>query len=67
MGHNLGNIDRLARTVVGFALLSMPMFMTSNWKWLGLAGIVLIITALMRSCPAYGILGVKTCPTEDRR
>jgi Protein of unknown function (DUF2892) len=43
------------------------MFMTSNWKWLGLASIVLIITALVCWCPAYGILGIKTRPTENRR
>jgi Inner membrane protein YgaP-like, transmembrane domain len=31
------------------------------------AGLVLIITALVRWCPAYGILGVKTYPMENHR
>ena len=40
MIQNIGKIDRLARVVAGLALLSMPMFVTSNWKWLGLIGLV---------------------------
>jgi uncharacterized membrane protein YdcZ (DUF606 family) len=58
----------LARIVIGLALLSLPMFAANNWKWLGgLAGLVLLLTALVGWCPAYGALGVKTCPTENRR
>jgi hypothetical protein len=45
----------------------MPMFVTSEWKWLGLIGLVPLLTALAGWCPAYTILGVKTCPIEDRR
>jgi hypothetical protein len=51
----------LARIVAGLALPSMPMFVTSNSKWLGL--IVPLLTALVGWCPAYGALGVNTCPT----
>jgi hypothetical protein len=66
MTKNVGCIDRAAHIVAGVVLLSMPMFVTSNWQWLGLAGLVFIIAALLRWCPAYGVLGVKTCPTENR-
>jgi hypothetical protein len=64
---NIGKIDRQLRIVAGLALLSMPMFVTSEWKWLGLIGLVPLLTALAGWCPAYTILGVKTCPIEDRR
>jgi hypothetical protein len=65
---NVGKIDRLVRIVVGLALLSMLIFAGGNWKWLaGLAGLVLLGTAVVGWCPAYGALGIKTCPTEDRR
>jgi len=67
MTRNLGEIDRLARVVAGLALLSMLMFVGSGWRWLGLIGLVPLLTALAGWCPAYGILGVKTCPTEHRR
>jgi hypothetical protein len=43
------------------------MFVTSNSKWLGLIGRVLLITALVGWCPAYGALGVNTCPNENLR
>src|ERR1700730_8141505 len=32
----------------------MPMFVTSNSKWLGLIGLVPLLTALVGWCPAYG-------------
>jgi len=67
MIQNIGKIDRVARIIGGLALLSMPMFLESNWKWLGLAGLVLVITALAGWCPAYGALGVKSCPTNEPR
>jgi Inner membrane protein YgaP-like, transmembrane domain len=57
----------LARIVAGLALLSMPMFVTSNSKWLGLIGLVPLLTAFVGWCPAYGALGVNTCPTENLR
>jgi len=67
MTKNVGSIDRAARIIVGLGLLSMFMFVGSGWKWLGLIGLVPLLTALVGWCPAYGVLGVKTCPTEDRR
>jgi hypothetical protein len=66
MTRNLGEIDRLARVVVGLALLSMLMFVGSGWKWLGLIGLVPLFTALVGWCPAYSILSVKTCATDHR-
>ncbi len=63
MLRNVGNIDRAIRIVVGLALLSMLMFVGSEWKWLGLIGLVPLLTALAGRCPAYSVMGVKTCPT----
>jgi Protein of unknown function (DUF2892) len=42
----------------------MPMFVTNNSKWLGLIGLVPLLTALVGWCPAYGALGVNTCPPK---
>jgi Protein of unknown function (DUF2892) len=36
MPQNVGNIDRIARIVAGLALLSLPMFAASSWKWVQL-------------------------------
>jgi hypothetical protein len=67
MTKNVGSIDRAARIIVGLGLLSMFMFVGSVRKWLGLIGLVPLLTALVGWCPAYGVPGVKTCPTEGRR
>jgi Protein of unknown function (DUF2892) len=64
---NIGSIDRAARIIIGLGLLSTLMFVGSGWKWLGLVGLVPLLTALVGWCPAYGVLGVKTCRTENRR
>jgi hypothetical protein len=42
----------------------MPMFVTSNSKWLGVIGLVPVLTALVGWCPAYGALGINTCPPK---
>jgi hypothetical protein len=43
------------------------MFVGSEWKWLGLIGLVPLLTALAGHCPAYTVMGVKTCPTPKSR
>jgi len=60
---NVGDIDRIARIVVG-ALLIILAF-TPVIGWWGLIGIVPLATGIMRFCPAYSILGINTCKTED--
>lgn len=65
---NVGKIDRIARLIIGIVLLSVLIFAASGWKWLAaFAGLVLIGTAIVGWCPAYGVLGIKTCPAEERR
>lgn len=65
MKRNVGDIDRIARVVVGLGLLSLLMLGGNGWKWAGLIGIVPLVTALVGWCPAYSILGVETCPAQN--
>lgn len=65
---NLGNIDRLARFVIGLLLFCAPLLNIPNiWQSAGLAyasmgvGVILVVTALVRFCPLYRIIGVSTC------
>jgi hypothetical protein len=62
MEHNLGNIDRSLRIVVGLALLLLTAFGVIGW-W-GLIGIMPLMTGLLRWCPAYRLLGIKSCPMK---
>ena len=56
---NVGTIDRGLRIVVGLVLLAL-VFVGPQTLW-GLLGIVPLATAIFRWCPAYSLLGMKTC------
>lgn len=63
MKPNVGNLDRIIRIVVGLALLAVAfgiVFPGTDWNWVGWIGLVLLLTALVRVCPAYSILGITT-------
>lgn len=59
MSCNVGGIDRALRIIVGLGLLSL-IFVGPKTMW-GLVGLVPLITGVFSFCPAYTILGVKTC------
>lgn len=51
--HNIGNIDRLIRAIVG-VLLIVGAFIGSSWI-AGLIGAVVLGTAYFRFCPVYAL------------
>ena len=61
---NVGSADRLIRIVLGLILVLMP-FVTNAGPILTygapIVGVVLIVTALFRFCPAYRLFGIRTC------
>lgn len=63
---NVGGLDRVLRIVAGLALLSVVLWGDPSWRWYGLIGIVPLATGLLRWCPAYTLLGVRTCPMRQR-
>ena len=62
MARNIGSLDRALRVIAGLALLSLLILLEGNLRWLGLIGLVPLLTAVLGNCPAYSILGVSTCP-----
>jgi hypothetical protein len=59
MNANVGTVDRVLRVVVGLGLLSLVFVGPQTpWGWLGL---VPLVTALVGYCPAYSLLGMRTC------
>ena len=60
MGKNVGSIDRILRIVVGAVLIAL-VFVGPQTPW-GWIGIIPIATALIGWCPAYRLLGIRTCP-----
>lgn len=67
---NAGTIDRAVRVVAGLALgaLAWTTLGVAEGTVLGIAavavGAVLVITGLVGFCPAYRLLGVRTCSTK---
>lgn len=62
MTANVGNLDRTLRIVVGIALIALAA--TGTIGFWGYIGVVLLLTGLVRTCPAYSIFGINTCPTK---
>lgn len=58
MKTNVGSADRIARIILGVALLGAGYFFRSNW---GLIGLVPLATAALGWCPAYLPFGLSTC------
>lgn len=59
---NVGKTDKLLRIGAGIALLGLGASGVIGW-W-GLIGLVPLATGLLNWCPAYTLLGIKTCKTE---
>jgi hypothetical protein len=51
--------DRVLRVVLGIVVLSL-VFWGPKSLW-GLVGLLPLVTGLVGSCPAYTLLGVRTC------
>jgi hypothetical protein len=66
MKANVGNVDRVLRTLVGIGLLALVFAVEGPARWWGLAGIVPLATAWLRFCPAYALLGFDTCALRRR-
>jgi hypothetical protein len=62
MDMNVGGIDRILRAVAGLFILSLY-FWGPQSPW-ALVGLVPLATAIFRFCPAYTLLGIKTCRTD---
>lgn len=68
---NVGPIDRVIRILIGAIAIALPFLPqtagSSAFEYLVfkygivVVGVVLILTAVVRFCPAYRLIGVNTC------
>ncbi|MEY4939719.1 MAG: hypothetical protein RIQ93_1454 [Verrucomicrobiota bacterium] len=63
MKTNLGSTDRLVRIIIGFGSLAAGFCE----NWLGLIGVVPILTNFTGVCPAYPPFGLNTPSTKIAR
>ena len=66
MTTNVGKIDKALRIIAGIVLLTLFFILDGSARWLGLIGLVPLITGLVGWCPAYAMIGVNTCPFLGR-
>lgn len=64
MPKNMGETDRTLRLIAGIILLSLALLVTSEWRWLGLIGLIPFVSGAMGICPLYTIVGIDTCEKE---
>lgn len=62
---NVGSADRLIRLVAGAIMLALPFIMgmalsSAAAITMLVVGAVLVVTAVIKFCPAYKILGMRT-------
>ena len=53
---NVEPLDRLLRIMVGCALLAAVVAASSAWRWLGLVGLLPLLSGLAGYCPFYAWL-----------
>ncbi len=67
MEANVGSVDRGVRIVIGLALLSLLFVLNGDARWLGLISVVPLMTAALRFCPLYRLVGLSTCPLAAKK
>jgi hypothetical protein len=56
---NVGSVDRVLRVIAGLALMGLTVAgIIGVWGWVGA---IVLATGVFSYCPAYGLMGIKTC------
>ena len=63
---NVGGVDKVVRIAVGIALLGLIVALEGSVRWIGLVGIVPLVTGLVGYCPLYALLGIDSCSANTK-
>ncbi|MBJ7536121.1 YgaP family membrane protein [Marinomonas transparens] len=58
MKSNIGKTDRTIRIILGVAIIAIGAYSNSWW---GALGVILLLTGVIKVCPAYLPFGISTC------
>lgn len=62
---NVGHpVDKSIRVILGVVLLSLVFYLEGNIRWIGLIGVIPILTVVFGWCPGWAVLGINTCKTK---
>ncbi len=62
MKENVGSADRYTRMFLGAIIIAAGIYFET---WLGVIGIIPLITGLIKFCPLYAVFGLSTCPAKE--
>ena len=60
MEKNVGSVDKWIRIILGLVILCLFFILEGGLRWLGLIGLIFIITGLLNYCPLYALLKINT-------
>ncbi len=60
MKSNVGKLDRWIRIVIGVLVLSLLFLLSGGARWLGLIGLIPLLTGILGYCPLYSLFKIKT-------
>ncbi len=60
MKKNVGTLDRWIRIVLGVVLLSLLFLLQGGIRWIGLIGLIPLVTGIINYCPIYALLKIDT-------
>lgn len=67
MTHNVGGIDRVVRYILGVVLVTAGFFLDGTGRWIAWGvGAAALLTAQLRFCTPYALLGISTCPIKKK-
>lgn len=61
MKKNVGTLDRWIRIVLGIVLLSLLFLLQGGARWIGLIGLIPLVTGIVSFCPLYALFKIDTC------
>lgn len=61
MKPNVGSLDRAIRLILAAGFFSLFFLLPGDQRWLGLIGIVPLVTASIKWCPLYSLFGIRSC------
>ncbi|MCX8013580.1 MAG: DUF2892 domain-containing protein [Rectinema sp.] len=70
MNKNMGRTDKAIRIIAAIviAILILTGVLSGAWAWiLGILAAVFVLTSAVSFCPLYTLLGISTCPKEEKK
>ena len=60
MKQNVGTVDRIIRVIVGLAVLSLIFILSGGIRFIGLIGLIPLLTGIIGWCPLYTLFKIST-------